>query len=251
MSITLAGSGFLLIPNYKIFTKHSYLPGLFSHFNFYAFALMISAAILEELGFRAFFTKSRYLFIIGVSMFLTNIEASIYYRFVTKLKIAYTPHALLSSYVKIIYFLPENMILISIAVIVLNINIPKYIMNHKYYFILISSIFFALSHTTGLWATSVPWYFPLFFVLPQFVGGILLCLIRIKYNLISSIIVHFCFDFSLLIDKSAATYTDFTPVVHNIFLAVSIIALFGFYVFGLFNFIFLLKNKGSVLLAET
>lgn len=250
ISFSFAFSGFLLISNYKSYTQHSYLSGLFSRFNFFAVALMFVAPAFEELGFRAFLTKNRYLFIAGFSMFLTYIEASIYYRFITKLKILHTPYAVIVGYEKIIYFMPENIILLLVIIFGFKIDLASFIMKYKYRLVFVSSIFFALSHTTGLWAASVPWYFPIFFVIPQFWAGVLLSLIRMKYNLISSVTVHFCFDFSLLIVISAAKSTGFIPVVHIMFIAFSIITLFGFYACGFFNFIFLIRNRGSSLLTE-
>lgn len=208
------------------------------------------AAALEELGFRGFFTKNRHLFIAGFSMFLTYIETSIYYRFIIKLRIAHTPYAIISSYKNAIYFLPENIALLVIILFLFKIDFPNFIMKNKLRFIFISSIFFALAHTTGLWAAAVPWYFPLFFVLPQFCIGLLLGVIRVKYNLISSIFLHFCFDFFLIIVMFTVRSTGFIPVVHTILAISSIFILFVFYACGFFNSIFLIKNRASKLITQ-
>lgn len=225
--------GILIVPHYIYYVKHSYLSGLFSGFTIAGLALVLIAPILEEFGFRGFFTKNFYLLVSSFSMFLTFIEGSIFYRFIVPLKVVRTPLLILESYEHIFYFFPENVLIVLIITKILKIDVSKLILNNKYFFVIIESIFFAFAHTTGLWAQPVPWFFPIIFVLPQFCFGLIASYIRINYNLLSSIILHFCYDSFLFLIVSVIKF----PAAHVLHLAagiISAISLLSFYVFGFF-----------------
>lgn len=243
MSVSTAFIGVVSIAHYMQFARHSYLFGLLSKFDVSAVVLTVMAAILEELGFRGFFTRNKYLFVASLSMFLTYVEGSLYYRFITNSHLAHTPIALILSYEHVIYFLPENLLLMSLLVFKFKFDLSGFVMRHKGYFILASSVVFALEHTTNLWAAAVPWYFPLVLVLPQFFFGLLMCRVRLRYNLRSSMILHFCYDFSLLVLDAVVKSTGLNPVVHVGLAVIAVSVMCMFYFCGFFFVVALVKRS--------
>ena len=242
ISFSVAAMSFLTIAHYREFARHSYLFGLLSTFGISAVALTIMAAILEELGFRGFLTTNKYLFVAGSAMFLTYVEGSIFYRFILDTHVAHSPLAIILSYEHVIYFLPENLVLMSLLVLKFGFDLPGLVMRHRGVFVFASSVVFGLAHTTNLWATAVPWYFPLVFVLPQFFFGLLMCRVRLGYNLRSSMILHFCYDFSLLLLGAAVKSTGLNPVVHVGLAAAAVLVICMLYFCGFFFAIAILKR---------
>ncbi|EAZ79435.1 CPBP family glutamic-type intramembrane protease [Algoriphagus machipongonensis] len=175
----------------KEFTGSSYLTKIervfFSEFNLFGIlssfaAFCILTPVLEELSFRAVFSKNKELVKLGFSFFLVV--------FVFKV---------LEYFLNINFWIDITLtylIAVSIYLISKNISIDQELLKRKRIIILIiSSLIFGIFHSGLNYQFNSP-LFLLISIIPYIFSGFIFGIVAIRYNVIHSIILHSLINFT-------------------------------------------------------